>query len=159
MKTVFLFSPSRLRKMLAALWFLCVPLIALSAQSAALEIEELLASRAVTYAQASRFVLEAADVAAFGDPVQAFYFARQQNWLPRGASAHEQAQLNGISLLLMRSFGLHGGFMFALTGAPCFAYREMEHKGFINGRASPRQMVSGEALLYLTGRIIRLLEY
>jgi len=118
------------------------------------EIETLLASDAVTYAQASRLVLDAAGAAAFTDPSEAFYFAREQNWLPRNASPHAPARLNNISLLLMQSFGLRGGILFTLTGAPRFAYREMVHMGILHGRISPVQMVSGDTLLYLVGRFL-----
>jgi len=125
-----------------------------SAQSTAVEIETLLASPAVTYGQASRFVLQAADVATFSDPAEAFRFAADRNWLPRNADSEGQARLDGIALLLMQSFGLRGGIMFTLTGSPHFAYREMEYMGFIRGRISPGQRVSGDTLMYLTGRVL-----
>jgi hypothetical protein len=145
----------RLRKVFIALCLLCAPSVFLSAQSAALELGAIMASDTVTYAQASRFVLEAADAATFADPVQAFNFAVEQNWLPANILPGSPARLDHVSLLLMRSFDLTGGIMFTLTGGtPHFAYREMEHRGFIHGRASPRQLVSGEMLLYMTGRIL-----
>lgn len=137
---------------------LCAAPVFLTAQNTAMEIETLLASRALTYAQVSRFVLEAADAAAFTDPVEAFNFARERNWLPMNAAPHEPARLDRVSLLLMRSFGIRGGVLFTLTGSPHYAYREMEYMGFIYGRASPGQTVSGDTLLYLTGRILGLVE-
>jgi len=149
------------KAILAALCFfgvLCAVPASLAAQGAAVEIEALLASRALSYAQASRFVLEAADAAAFDDPIEAFHFARERNWLPRNAEPNALARLDSISLLLMQSFGLSGGILFTLTGSAHFAYREMEHMGFIHGRVSPRQTVSGDTLLYLTGRVLAHLE-
>lgn|GEM_PF-3859303 len=89
-----------------------------AAQSAAEEIETLLAAQAVTYAQAARFVLDAAEAAAFDSPAQAFAFALQRNWLPAGASPDTPARLDGVSLLLMRSFDLRGGILFTITGGP-----------------------------------------
>jgi len=129
-----------------------------AAQGAAAEIEALLASDAVTYAQAARFVLDAADAATFDDPAEAFGYAMERGWLPGNASQDAPARLDGVALLLMRSFGLPGGIMFTLTGSAHFAYREMEHMRFIHGRVSPRQRVSGEALLYLTGRVLAHME-
>jgi len=123
------------------------------AAGAAAELDALLASPAVTYAQASRFVLDAAGET-FADPALAFDFARERNWLSGNAEPDAPARLDGVSLLLMRSFGLGGGILFTLTGSPHFAYREMEHMGFIEGRVSPRQTVSGDLLLYLTGRVL-----
>jgi len=133
---------------------LCAASASAAAQGAAAEIEYLLASPAVTYAQASRFVLEAADAAIFEDPAEAFGFAMERNWLPGNAAPDAPARLDGVSLLLMRSFGLSGGIMFTLTGSAHFAYREMEYMGFLHGRISPRQRVSGDILLYLTGRVL-----
>jgi len=137
---------------------LCAWPVSVAAQGTAVEIETLLASDAITYAQASRFVLEAADVAAFDDHYEAFRFAMERNWLPRNASPYAPARLDGISLLVMRSFGLRGGILFTITGSAHFAYREMEYMDFIHGRISPRQRVSGDTLLYLTGRVLAHLE-
>jgi len=153
MKTWFSFGKGR-RVLLPFLCFLCLPPAFLSAQSAAAEIESLLASQAVTYEQASRFVLEAAGAGAFDDPAEAFGFAMSRGYLPANATAEAPARLDGVSLLLMQSFGLRGGVLFTLTGSPHFAYREMEHMGFIHGRVGPRQTVSGDTLLYLTGRVL-----
>jgi len=142
------------KSLLFVLCFLCLGPALFASPSTALEIEALLAAEAVTYAQASRFVLEAAGAAEIADPAEAFRFAMERNWLPRNASADDSARLDSISLLLMQSFGLRGGILFTLTGSPHFAYREMEFLGFIHGRISPNQRVSGETLLYLTGRLL-----
>ncbi|MCL2232788.1 MAG: hypothetical protein FWB99_06895 [Treponema sp.] len=142
------------KSLLLILCFLCAPAALFAAPGTAAEIETLLASQAVTYAQASRFVLDAADVAAFADPHEAFRFAMEQNWLPANAAAEGLVRLDGVSLLFLRAFDIRGGVLFTLTGSPHFAYREMEFLGFIHGRASPGQRVSGETLLYLTGRLL-----
>ena len=149
------FSPgSRYQALLPFLCFLCAAPAFLAAQTTAVEIETLLASEAITYAQASRFVLDAADRAAFASPEEAFRFAMEQNWLSRNAEACRPARLDGLALLLMQSFGLRGGILFTLTGSPHFAFRELEYLGFIHGRTSPGQRVSGDTLLYLTGRLL-----
>jgi len=140
--------------LLPVLCLLCTGPALFAVQTTAMEIEALLASDAVTYAQASRFVLEASGAAVFADPAQAFDYAMERNWLPGNASPNDPARLDGLSLLLMQSFGLRGGIMFTLTGSAHFAYREMEHLGFIHGRISPGQRVSGDTLLYLTGRLL-----
>jgi len=144
----------RWKALLPVLCFLCLVPAPASARGAAVELEALLGSPAVTYAQASRFVLEAADVRAFDDPAEAFLFAMSRGYLPGNAAPDAPARLDGVSLLLVRSFGLGGGIMFSITGSPHFAYRELEHMGFISGRAGPRMAVSGETLLYLTGRAL-----
>jgi len=56
-------------------------------RSAADEIETLLNTNAVTYSQAVRFVLEAADLAEIADPGEAFQYAKEQNLLPAKSRA------------------------------------------------------------------------
>jgi len=139
---------------LALLCFLLAGPAFLAAQSTAVEMETLLAARTVTYAQASRFVLDAAGAAAFSDPAEAFGFAMERSWLPRNAQPDAPARLDGLSLLFMRSFGLRGGIMFTVTGAARFAYRDMEFMGLLHDRSCPAQAVSGETLLYVASRVI-----
>jgi len=140
---------------LAILGFLGVA--ALSAQTAA-EMETLLETQAVTYAQAARFVLEAAEAAVIADPEEAFRFAEEQNWLPKGASPETEAQLDGISLLCMRSFDLKGGFLYSLMKNPHYAYRELVYQSAIQGRADPHMAVSGYQLIFMINRIYSIQE-
>jgi hypothetical protein len=126
----------------------------LFAQTAADEIEALLGTRAVTYAQAARFVLEAADVTVIADPAEAFQYAAERNWLPKQASADQAARLDGISLLVMHSFGIKGGIWFSLVKSPHFAYRELAYQDIIQGRLDPAMAVSGDNLLYIVNRVL-----
>jgi len=126
----------------------------LSAQTTAEEIETLLRTNAVTYAQAARFVLEASEALVTSNSEEAFRYAAERNWLPKKASVNEQARLDGISLLLMRSFDLKGGLFYSLFKNPHYAYRELSYRNVIQGRADPGMDVSGERLLFLTGRIL-----
>jgi len=126
----------------------------LSAQSTAAEIETLLNTSAVTYAQASRFLLEASNTTKTSNPEEAFSYASQQGWLPKNVAANDRARLDGISLLLMSSFNLKGGALYSLTKSPHYAYRELAYMEVIQGRADPGMNVSGEQLLFITGRIL-----
>jgi len=143
---------------LLILCFLCAGPAFLAAQNTAVEIETLLASEALTYAQAARFVLEAAEAAAIYDPLEAFHFARERNWLPGKTEPDAPARLDNISLLVMQSFGFRGGILYTLTRSPHSAYREMEHRDFIQGRISPSQKVSGDTLLFMVGRVLGYVE-
>jgi len=135
------------------LLFVAAP-VYLAAQSTAQEIEDLLEQRAVTYSQAARFILDAADVASIADPVEAFRFAEERNWLPRNSSSGQLARLDGLSLLIMRAFNLRGGVMYTLTGAPRYAYRELVYNGIIQGRATMNMHVSGYELLFIINRVL-----
>ena len=128
-------------------------LVLLSAQTAA-EMETLLNTQTVTYEQAVRFVLEAADAATIADPAEAFQFAQENNWLPKGVSPETPARLDGVSLLFMRSFGLKGGIFYSIFKNPHYAYRELVYRTAIQGRVDPRMAVSGYQLIFITNRIL-----
>ena len=123
-------------------------------QSPAQEIETLLGTNAVTYAQAARFALEASDAMAVPDRNEAFRYAVEREWLPGNVSANDTARLDGISLLLMRSFNIEGGILYSLTNNPHYAYRELIYRDVIRGRTDPAMNVSGELFLFLTGRVL-----
>ena len=128
------------------------------AQTTAHEMEALLRSRAVSYSQAARFVLEASSQATLSSQQQAFQYAQENGLLPVGACADGAARLDGIAFLLMNSFGLPGGLMYYITKDPHYAYRELIHKNIIQGRVLGSTPVSGEQLLFLTGRMLSYVE-
>ena len=123
-------------------------------QSTAQEIEILLNSKTVTYAQAARFVLEAANVLATDNGEEAFNYAVQKEWLPKNAAAGVPARLDNISLLLMQSFKIKGGIMYSITQSPHYAFRELAYLNVIQNRSDPSMSVSGEQLLYYVNRIL-----
>jgi outer membrane protein OmpA-like peptidoglycan-associated protein len=132
-----------------------LPLIpALGWSQAGDELEALLGSRALTYGQAARFVLEAAGAAALPGPGEALAYAKERNFLPRNAAEGAPARLDGVSLLLMRAFDLRGGLFYSLAKSPHYAYREMIYKQVIQDRADPSMPVSGDLLLFMVGRIL-----
>jgi hypothetical protein len=128
----------------------------LPAQSTAVEIEKLLATDAVTYAAAARFLLEASDTLKTAKPDEAFRYAEEQKWLPKNAAADDAARLDAISMLIMQSFKIKGGLLYSLVKNPHYAYRELVYKEIIQGRADPAMNISGERLLLITGRILAL---
>ena len=144
------------RGFLVILCFLAVSSF-LSAQSTAAEIETLLETDAVTYAQAARFILDAANLKTTPHPEEAFNFADQNNWVPRKAAAGDYARLDGIALLLMRSFDIKGGLFYSITKGSHYAYRELVYKGIIQGRHDPSMPVSGERLIFYVNRIYSVL--
>ena len=135
----------------AALIF-SAPLCAQTAQ----KVETLLSEPAISWSTAAAFVLEAADLNVFSNPVDAFRYAQERKWLPKKASAGEQASLNGVSLLLMEAFKLRGGLFYSITKNPHYAYRELVYKDIITGRTDPEMAVSGDDFLYMISRILSL---
>jgi len=149
-------SSVKLRVLRVRIFFLFILFLtgaALSAQTAD-EIETLLNTGAVTYAQAARFVLEASDALVTSSREEAFSYAVQQNWLPANSSSGEPARFDQISLLLMRSFNMKGGLMYTLTKSSHHAYRELVYRNVIQTRSDPAMTVSGEELLFMVGRLL-----
>ena len=118
------------------------------------EIEVLLSRDAVSHEEAAWFVLRIAEIPGLTDSAGAFDYALERNWLPSGAVPGAAARLDGVSLLIMRSFGYKGGAMYTLTKSPRYAYRELVYQGIIQGRVEPAMDVSGELLLYIAGRVL-----
>ena len=143
--------------------FLLVVTVILPAQTAD-RIDQLMDSRALNYEQVVSFVLEAADIWNLSGAVavpgsnEAYQFALNRNWLPKGVSPDTSARLDGVSLILMHSFGIEGGLFFSLTKNPRYAYRELEYLEVIQGRVSPQMAVSGELLIFLINRIYFILD-
>jgi hypothetical protein len=144
-----------------ALLFLLIPLSAQVFAQTAVRLEALLNTPALTWSAAAAFVLEAAgslDTAGSMSGGDAFQFASERKWLPKNAAPEDTARLNGIALLLMRSFELKGGIFYSLTKSPRHAYRELAYKGFIRGDTDPGMTVSGRQLLLIISRILSVKE-
>jgi len=147
-----------MNKKLCLLIFCVLPFF-LSAQTA-VEIDEILAEKAVSNEQAARLVLKAADLPAFAgsdslpNGGDAFSYAAERRWLPKKAVSGEKASLQGVSLLIMRAFNLKGGAFYSLFKNPHYAYRELVYQDIIQDRADPNMAVSGEQLLFLVNRVI-----
>jgi outer membrane protein OmpA-like peptidoglycan-associated protein len=118
----------------------------------AAELESILESPALSYGKIARFALEASGKAAFSTPEEAFQYAREQKWLPQNVSAGDTARLDAVSLFLMQTLDIKGGFLYSIFKNPHYAYRELVHQKVIQDRASPDMPVSGEFLLFVLSR-------
>ena len=128
-------------------------LVAGFTQTAA-EMETLLNTPAITYAQAARFVLQAAEAASIANPAEAFRFAQEKDWLPKNVSPETPARLDGISLLFMNAFDIKGGLLYSFFKNSHYAYRELVYRSAIQGRVDPQMAVSGYQLIFITNRIL-----
>ena len=131
----------------------CLLLSAAAFAQTAAELETLLGADAVSYGQAARLVLNAANVAD-ASPESAFRHAMEMGWLPAGATQDAAAKLDGVSLLVMRAFGMRGGALYTLMKTPHYAYRELMYQNVIQGRADPGMAVSGDLLLFVVSRAL-----
>ena len=143
------------KMMLPALFFLLFSFFTLNLYAQTAErMERLLETSAVNYGDAARFVLEAADVFVASGPESAFNYTSEQGWLPRGAAAGDSARLDGLSLLIMKSFNIQGGLMYGAVKNAHYAYRELVYLNVIQGRNDPAMVVSGDLLLFMVNRIL-----
>jgi hypothetical protein len=116
-------------------------------------LDTVLAADKVSCAQAAGIILPAAGLLApDAGPDEAF--ARAREWLPRRAERDGAITLGELSHLVMRAFGLSGGFMYALFPGPRYAYRAMAWRRLLPLRADPGRTVSGGELLYIAGRVL-----
>jgi len=125
------------------------------------EIQTLLKNPIICYAQAARFVLEAADVQGFYDKTSeqgAMSFAIEKKWLPAKAKAHDAISLENFSHLVMKAFGLKGGPMYTLFNSAHYSYREMVYQNLIQEQSDPQMKVSGEKMFFIVSRVLVFIE-
>jgi hypothetical protein len=133
------------------LLFILLP-IAAFAQTAGF-LDEVLEAPQVTFGQAAKIVLPAAGLLDPEAGTEAAFTAARAAF-PRWAAVDAPISLGELSHLVMRSFGLSGGFMYALFPGPRYAYRALAWRRFLPVRADPYRTVSGEELLYITGQAL-----
>jgi hypothetical protein len=148
-----------MQKIRASLLVLSAALLSgqIAAGQTAAELEDLLNTKEIAWAEAAYFTLgSSAEAAGVNGQARqaAFQFAREQGWLPKNAEAAGKARLGELSLLIMRSFNIPGGLMYRLFHNARYAYREMKARGFIRGRVYAGDTVSGAEFLYILGEAL-----
>jgi hypothetical protein len=138
-----------MRKLLV-FFFILIPFF-LPAQTAE-EMDLLLGSGAVSYDQAARFVLGAADLPPAQSGISAFDYAYERGWI--SGARGDFVNLGDLSLLIMRAFDIKGGLLYTLFHRPRHANREMAYKKLIPGRTDPSLRVSGERLLQILSKTL-----
>jgi hypothetical protein len=120
------------------------------------EMDRILDAEEITYSQAARFVLMAANVLPPG--ADAFTAARENRWLggtkADTISADSPVSLGELSLLVMKAFNLKGGILYSFFPTPRYACRELVYLRIIQGKTDPGGRVDGRALLQILGRML-----
>jgi len=122
----------------------------------ALELEAVINADVINYAQAAYFVLASSEDNSEITAQTAFRFALDKGWLPKKAAADDPAKLGALSFLLMKSFNMRGGFLYAVFPGPRYAYREMVGLNIIQGTADPSMTISGERFLLILGNVLKI---
>jgi outer membrane protein OmpA-like peptidoglycan-associated protein len=125
----------------------------LPAQTAA-EVESVLSTQTVNFAQASRFVLTITNlVDETIEPRSAYALAQEWGWLPGRASSNRSIRLGELCFLIMRAFNIKGSFLYTLFPGPHYAFRELAYLRLIPGQRDPGIRVSGERFLQILGMV------
>jgi hypothetical protein len=127
--------------------------VSLCAQTAA-ELDLILEAEEISFAQASRFVLTAADAADGAmEASSVFDLAKESGWLPKQAAMDSPIRVGELCFLMMGAFHIKGSFLYTLFPGPHYAYRELDYFGLIPGRPDPGLKVSGERFLQILGMV------
>jgi outer membrane protein OmpA-like peptidoglycan-associated protein len=112
-------------------------------------MDVLLETPAISFAQASRFVLAAAEYPVGENPAAgtAYALALEKGWLPGRAAPDAPVKLGELCFLIMNALNIKGSFLYALFPGPRYAFRELDYRRAIPGRRDPALRVSGEELL------------
>jgi len=121
-------------------------------------VDNLLSTPAVSVGQLSYLVLVASDnLSEDADEARAFELLENLGWASRGMKASDPVNLRTYSFLLMRAFGLKGGYMYRLFPGPRYAYRELTSLQVIQGKADPLNLVDGITAVRMLGRVFDVL--
>ena len=140
-------------RLLPVLFFLVFAISCPLFGQTAARLEALLETPSLTWEQAADFILEAADTGLTGQQALTSLIK-----LPKNVTPGDSARLNGVALLVMRSFNLRGGIFYSIARSPHHAYRELVHKKIIRGSADPGMPVSGSDLLQIINRVLAMTE-
>jgi outer membrane protein OmpA-like peptidoglycan-associated protein len=110
-------------------------------------MDALLETPAVSFGQAARFVLDAANLIDPDSAGGAFALARQKGWVPERALEDRPVKTGELAFLIMNAFDMRGSFLYRLFPGPRYAFRELDYRGLLPGRRDPSLRVSGEGLL------------
>ncbi|MCL2066480.1 MAG: hypothetical protein FWG99_03335 [Treponema sp.] len=116
------------------------------------ELEAVLASPALTCAQAARFV--AASVGSGG--TDAFERALANGWFPRETVSDDPITLGKLSFLVMQAFDIKGGLLYTIFPSQRYAFRTMVSRSLIQGATDPAMTVSGQRFLHILGNTLSL---
>ncbi len=121
-------------------------------------IDELLSNPAVSMGQVSYLVLVASDnLNEDADESRAFGLLGKLGWAPPGLRISDPVNLRTYAYILMRAFGLKGGYMYRLFPGPRYAYRELASLQVIQGKADPSNPVDGITAVRMLGRVFDVL--
>jgi hypothetical protein len=146
---------SRNAKTVAAGLLLMAVCAAPACAQTAEKLDAVLDTGRVSFAQAAAVILPAAGLLA-PEAGENEAFAMAQEWFPRWADMDDPIIMGELSHLVMQSFQLTGGFLYALFPGPRYAYRALAWRRLLPLNPDPGRFLTGEELLHITGRVLSL---
>ena len=118
-------------------------------------IDEILQQDPATVGSAAYLALSAADLMHDDStPEKAVEIAMEAGWLDPELTADSPATFGIAAHLLMQSFEVRGGLMYLIAAGPRYAAREFVYRQWVPDHHSPREVISGEFLLRMTGSFL-----
>ncbi len=130
--------------------------VKINAQSAD-AVSEMIATPAVRFSQAAYFMATAIEPS-IETEAEALAFCVENELCTRSAHPDAPMTVSEFAGMCMRTYGLKGGIMYAITKANHYAFRELQAKGFISKTADPRSTISGSNALIIITECITLVE-
>lgn len=134
---------------------LLLPIGFVSGQTADI-LDELLVNEHISFGEAAYvFLGSRGEIDNSAAPEDAFELLRQQ--LPRYSevAADTAITVADLSLIGMELYEVPGGVLYALTGAPRYAYRDVRFRNILQDPVNPGDPVSGQLALQLVQRFAR----
>ncbi|MFW5743794.1 MAG: hypothetical protein ACOCW3_06160 [Spirochaetota bacterium] len=118
-------------------------------------IDAILAEDVATVGSAAYMALTAAGLADDDSPAsRAVEIAIEAGWLPEAAAADEPVTFGRFAYLLMEATEVTGGLMYRMVPGPRYAAREFVYRGWSPERRSPREEITGQFLVRVTGNFL-----
>jgi len=83
---------------------------------------------------------------------EAFDLAREKGWIRPDVVANTPMNAEDVAFLVMRAFGLRGGFMYMILPIRRYAYRELVGRGILNGSGGTKRILAGDEAAALIGK-------
>lgn len=117
-------------------------------------VDDLLSQEEAALGPTAYLVYSAAGVAAEDWDVQdAMERVRGEGWFDEQL-ADGPVTLGLFAYMVMRTFDLHGGVLYAAFPGPRYAAREFAFRSFVTGNTSPYRVLSGADVVNILGRVL-----
>ena len=121
-------------------------------------IDQLLDEEKASLGKTAYLVFVAAGIAGEDWSVdEAFGELQSRGWGFESSSPDDPVSLGAFALLVMRSYGMKGGILYAIIPGRRYAAREFAYRKFVPGDTSPYRKLSGQDVTHILGKVLEFL--